>query len=116
MINERILRTAKAFDELHALVMSEPALADFLPATAELCAIAARARAGQPLELSVAKEATARIPTRELAERILDVVHRAPGALGTEDAETIRTLAVMHANLVRGVIHALFVDFDDLMK
>ena len=69
MIDDVILRIADAFDDLHALVVSEPALAEFAVATAELCAIGDRARSGKPVELTVPPTATARIPTREMAER-----------------------------------------------
>src|SRR5262249_39920164 len=100
----------------HALAISEPTLADFVPATSELCAIGARARAGEPITLSVSGQATARIPNRELADRILAIIANAPGPLDSEDAATTRVLAVMHANLVRAVVHAVFVDFPDLMR
>jgi hypothetical protein len=88
IVNDRILAVANAFDELHALVTSEPALVEFTPATTELQAIAQRVRAGLSVELTVSPNATARIPYRVLAERILAIVNRAPGPMGTEDVET----------------------------
>ena len=116
MSNGRILAIADAFDELHAFVSSEPMLAQFVSATTELCAIGRRARAGEAVELTVSPEATARIPTRELAARILTIVNRAPGAVVDEDEESKRMIAFMHINLVRAVVHAIFVDYSDLMR
>jgi hypothetical protein len=116
MSNDRILAIADVFDELHALVTSEPALTQFVPATTELCAIARRARAGEGVELTVSPEAAARIPTRELAVQILEIVNRAPGPIAAEGEEIRRKVALMHINLVRAVVHAIFVDYPDLMR
>jgi hypothetical protein len=97
--------------------MSKPTLAGFTAATAELCAVAQRARAGEPIEeVTVSREPTARIPTREMADAILAIVSRAPGLQGHEDKTTKRTIAVMHANLLHAVVHAIFVDYPDLMR
>jgi hypothetical protein len=116
MSNARIFAIADVFEELAALVNSEPALAQFASATTELCVIGRSARAGEAVELTVSPEATARIPTRELAEQILNIVIRAPGPIVDEDEETKRKIAVMHINLVRAVVHAIFVDYPDLMR
>jgi hypothetical protein len=116
MVDERVRAIADAFEELHALVVSEPALSEFLRPVQELAAVGRRARAGEPVELTVPPESTARIPTRELAERIVAIVKRAPGPLGHEDRATVLTMARLHGNLTRAVVHALFVDYPDLMQ
>lgn len=116
MTNDRVTRIADVFDELHALVSSEPALSGFIGATSLLVAIGARARVGDRVDLEVPLESSARIPTRELAERVLAIVSRAPGPLGNEDAGTTRTIATLHANLARAVVYALFKDYPELMR
>jgi hypothetical protein len=116
MSNGRILAIADAFEELHAFVSSEPVLAQFVSATTELCAIGRRARADEMVELTVSPEATARIPTRELAARILAIVNLAPGPIIDEDEESKRKIGLMHINLVRAVVHAILVDYPDLMR
>jgi hypothetical protein len=116
MTLDRIEAIAQAFDDLHALVTSEPALSQFAPSTSILAAVGSRARAGDPVELLVPKDNTARIPTRELAEQILAIVERTPGPLDHEDPATIRTMAILHHNLARAVVNALFRDYPDLMR
>src|SRR5207248_809915 len=73
MVNQRVIAIADAFDELHALVVSEPTLAPFVASTEELCAVGQRARAGDSVELTVPSDTKARIPTRELAERVVAI-------------------------------------------
>lgn len=116
MVSERFLSIAGAFDELHALVLSEPELSGFLVATEELAAVARRVRDGSRVEVTVPNEKVARIPTRELAERILAIVKKAPGPLGDEDPETVLVFARLHGNLMNAVGNALFVDYPDLMR
>jgi hypothetical protein len=115
-MNERILAVADAFDELHALVLSEPALSEFVPATAELCNLARLVRAGQPVALTVPSDSSARVPTRELAELIVAIVKRTPGPLGHEEPDVVRTMTILHGNLVRAIVHAIFLDYSDLMR
>jgi antitoxin (DNA-binding transcriptional repressor) of toxin-antitoxin stability system len=116
MVNERFLAIADAFDELHALVASEPSLSGFTAAMNELRAVAQRVRAGVRIEVTVPNERTARIPSRELARRILAIVAKAPGPLGHEDRETVLMYARLHGNLQSAVGNALFVDYPDLMR
>jgi hypothetical protein len=116
MTTDRILAIADAFDDLHALVVGEPALSEFVAATSLLRALGDKARVGEPIELVVPSQSSARIPTRELAQQILAIVNRTPGPLGHEDPATTRTMGLLHANLARAVVYALFIDYPELMR
>lgn len=112
----RILAIADVFDELHALVAAEPELSQFVPATSMLSSLARDVRSGVPVGVVVPADRSLKIPTRELAERILAVVDKAPGPLGHEDAETIRAMAILHSNLAHAVVFAIIADYADLMR
>ena len=114
--NARILALADVCDKLHALVSAEPALSAFVPGTTTLVSLARDARAGTPVSVVVPIDRSLKIPTRELAERVLAVVDEAPGPLGHEEAETIRTIAILHGNLARAIVFAILADYSDLMR
>ncbi|MCA9639420.1 MAG: hypothetical protein KC492_01970 [Myxococcales bacterium] len=116
VVDPRIRALADVFDELHALVMAEPALRQFVPATSTLSSLARDVRCGVPVEVVVPNDRSIRIPTRELAERILAIVDRAPGPLGHEDEESIKAMAILHSNLARAVVFAIIADYPDLMR
>jgi len=116
MVDSRIRMIADVFDELHVLVAAEPALRQFVPATLTLASLARDARAGAAIEVVVPVDRSLMIPSRALAERVLAIVDRAPGPLGQEDAETTKTIAVLHANLARAVVFAIIADYPDLMR
>ena len=116
MLDPGIRAIADAFDELHMLVSTEPALSHFIPATSTLISLARDARSGAPLALAVPNDRSLRIPTRELAERILAVVDKAPGPVGHEDAQTTKTMAILLNNLARAVVFAIIADYPDLMR
>ncbi|MBX3212074.1 MAG: hypothetical protein KF850_08580 [Labilithrix sp.] len=116
MTTDRILAIADAFDELRALVTSEPGLSSFAEVVTALVAVGEQARLGQPVQVVVIHDASARIPTVELASQILAIVNRTPGPSGLEDATTTRTIGVLHANLARAVVYTLFKDYPELMR
>lgn len=116
MISSRIFDIADAFDELHGIARSEPGLVEFLIATQTLCGLGDRARRGEPVALEVAHTSPARIPTRALAIRLKEIVDRVPGPSDLDDEATVNTIAVLLANLTRAIVHALFVDYPDLMR
>lgn len=115
VFDPRILAIADVFDELHDLVAAEPALSQFAPATSTLSLLARDVRSGVSVGVVVPIDRSLKIPSRELAERILAVVDRAPGPLGHEDAETIRAMGILHSNLARAVVFAIIADYPDLM-
>lgn len=116
MVDARVEAVADAFDELFALATSEPALADFVEPARELRRIGREARFGREIALTVSPERRARIPSRALAARIVEIVSRTPGPLEDADPGTIRTMALLHGNLVRAFVHAVLCDYPDLMR
>jgi hypothetical protein len=116
MVDPRLGAVADVFDELHAFVTAEPALSHFVPATALLAVLARDLRSGVPVAVVVPNDRSLKIPSRELAERILAIVDTAPGPLGHEDAETIKTMAILHNNLARTVVYAIIADYPDIMR
>jgi hypothetical protein len=115
-LDPRIGAVADAFDELHAFVATEPELTPFVRATSVLASLARDVRSGLPVAVVVPNDRTLKIPTRELAERVLSIVNRAPGPLGHEGPETLRTMAILHNNLARAVVYAIITDYPDLMS
>jgi hypothetical protein len=97
-------------------VATEPALSHFVPATSTLVSLARDVRAGVPVAVVVANDRSLKIPTRELAKRILAIVDEAPGPLGHEDAQTTKTMAILHNNLARAIVYAIIADYPDLMR
>jgi hypothetical protein len=73
-------------------------------------------RSGKPVSVVVPNDRSLKIPTRELAARILAIVDKAPGPLGHEDAGTKKTMAILHNNLARAVVYAIIADYPDLMR
>ena len=116
MVDPRIRAIADAFDELHALVTAEPALSRFVGAISILASLARDVRSGAPVAVIVPNDRALKIPTQELAERVLAIVDKAPGPLGHESPETTKTMAILHNNLARAVVYAIIADYPDLMR
>lgn len=112
--NEVILAMAHIFDDLAALIEAEPSLSDFVPAVEHLNLIAERARAGEPIETFVPRM-EARIPSRELAQRMLDTLKRGPGPTGDEPPELMKRYAQLQANIYYAFIYSIFRHYPDLM-
>jgi hypothetical protein len=111
----RIYVVADVFDEICALVTAEPALRQFLPAASMLAAIAGDIRAGSLVTVVVPADRSLTIPTRELAERLLALVHKAPAPVEDDDASFIRTMAILHTNLAHAVVFAIMEDYREIV-
>ena len=116
MEDAHIAAIASVFAELLDSVLLEPGLVSFGSVARELADVGSRARMGQPIGLTVVYDVDATIPDVGLARKILDIVSRAPGPTGCEDAVTGHTIAVLHANLARAFVYTLFKQYPQLMR
>lgn len=106
---------AQTFERLHDFVATEPQLAAFVAAAEELRQQAADLERGTREIPAITDASNKKIPSRQLAAALVDILSEIPPLSATEDEELVLALARLLGNLVDGVTHAVLVDYPDLI-
>lgn len=103
------------FQELERLVESEEALAAFRPNARLLREAAEQLAEGNLQVRTLAPGHCPTIPTRALAARLLRALDPLPCLDGDEPMDLARGVGRLLGNLVNGVTHEIYRNYDDLI-
>jgi hypothetical protein len=115
-IHPRIRRVVDTFDEIHAFVLDEPLLAEFVAVTEQLSAIGEQVRKEGHSTIDIPYDRNRKIPSRALARQLLDIVHEAPGPLDGASDEHTQLMGFLHYCLAVAIVLAIREDYEDLMQ
>jgi hypothetical protein len=103
------------FRDLERLVESEPALSPFRSNARQLREAAEGLATGRFDVPALAEGRCPSVPTRELATRILRILEPLPCLDGDEPMSLARGVGRLLGNLVNGVTHDLYANYEDLI-
>jgi len=104
------------FERLDGYVSSEPSLHELMSTTRALLGQARRI-AGGDLDIEVLDEGKgpSRLPSREVAQRLVSIMAPLPPLEATEDPSLIAGYAALLGGLAGNITHLIYRDFPDLV-
>ena len=108
-------QTCRVFAELRAYIAQEPQLSKFLAVAMELEAQARQLAKGETEVGALAAVPPTSIPSRALAENVIEIIAGLPAIGDDFDERNKRGLARLLENLVLGITGTVFREFPDVI-
>jgi len=105
----------QAFSDLLDCVATEPRLAEFEPVAGELREQARLVASGARALPALRSPCPSSFPSRELAARVVELLSRIPQVDADDDPSLVRAVGELNGNLVRGMVHAIFASYPDVV-